>query len=197
MPKISALTSLAQASVDTAADVLPIVDATAPATTKKVTVQALVNAGLAAAAPQGGTLALTGALTVSGTISATSVTTAGSVQLNNAQYVQGKNLAGTTTRMLGINSGNTVYIGSVDTTDVTSLNINLSGVDRVTVGTAGMTIAGDVTTAGGAVLHKTTAALTNGAGAGVGTLTNAPAAGNPTKWVAINDGGVTRYIPTW
>ena len=130
-------------------------------------------------------------------ISATSVTTAGSVQLNNAQYVQGKNLAGTTTRMLGINSGNTVYIGSVDTTDVTSLNINLSGVDRVTVGTAGMTIAGDVTTAGGAVLHKTTAALTNGAGAGVGTLTNAPAAGNPTKWVAINDGGVTRYIPTW
>ncbi len=47
MPKISALTSLAQASVDTAADVLPIVDATAPATTKKVTVQAMVNAGLA------------------------------------------------------------------------------------------------------------------------------------------------------
>jgi len=66
MPKISALTSLAQASVDTAADVLPIVDATAPATTKKVTVQALVNAGLAAAAPQGGIFALTGALTVSG-----------------------------------------------------------------------------------------------------------------------------------
>ena len=66
MPKISALTSLAQASVDTAADVLPIVDATAPATTKKVTVQAMVNAGLAAAAPQGGIFALTGALTVSG-----------------------------------------------------------------------------------------------------------------------------------
>ena len=66
MPKISALTSLAQASVDTAADVLPIVDATAPATTKNVTVQAMVNAGLAAAAPQGGIFALTGALTVSG-----------------------------------------------------------------------------------------------------------------------------------
>lgn len=68
MPKISALTSLAQASVDTAADVLPIVDATAPATTKKVTVQAMVNAGLAAAAPQGGTFALTGALATSGLI---------------------------------------------------------------------------------------------------------------------------------
>jgi len=67
MPKISALTSLAQADVVTTTDVLPIVDATAPATTKKVTVQAMVNAGLAAAAPQGGTLALTGALSVSGT----------------------------------------------------------------------------------------------------------------------------------
>ena len=47
MPKISALTSLAQADVVTTTDVLPIVDATAPATTKKVTVQAMVNAGLA------------------------------------------------------------------------------------------------------------------------------------------------------
>jgi len=80
MPKISALTSLAQASVDTAADVLPIVDATAPATTKNVTVQAMVNAGLAtlttlpsgivnaslnSITPTGGTL------TVDGSISAT------------------------------------------------------------------------------------------------------------------------------
>ena len=130
-------------------------------------------------------------------ISATSVTTAGSVQLNNAQYVYGKNLAGTSTRMLGINSGNTVYLGSVDTSDVTTMIINLSGVNRVDLDTNGMTVAGNITVAGGAVLAKTTAALTNGAGVGVGTLTNAPAAGNPTKWVAINDGGVTRYIPAW
>lgn len=39
--------------------------------------------------------------------------------------------------------------------------------------------------------------LTNGAGASAGTLTNAPAAGNPTKWVVLNDNGVFRYIPTW
>lgn len=130
-------------------------------------------------------------------VSVTSVTTAGSVQLNNAQYVQSKNAAGTSTRMLGINSGNTVYLGSVDTSDVTTMFINLSGVNRISIDTTGMTIVGDVTTAGGAVLHKTTAALTNGAGAGAGTLMNAPAAGNPTKWVAINDSGTTRYIPTW
>lgn len=39
--------------------------------------------------------------------------------------------------------------------------------------------------------------LPNGAGAATGTLTNAPAAGNPTKWITINDNGTTRYIPAW
>ena len=33
--------------------------------------------------------------------------------------------------------------------------------------------------------------------AATGTLTNAPAAGNPTKWIAIDDNGTTRYIPAW
>jgi hypothetical protein len=41
------------------------------------------------------------------------------------------------------------------------------------------------------------ATMTNGAAAATGTLTNAPTAGNPTKWVAINDNGTTRYIPAW
>lgn len=40
-------------------------------------------------------------------------------------------------------------------------------------------------------------AFTNGAGASVGTLTNAPVAGNPTKWVAVNDNGTTRQMPLW
>jgi hypothetical protein len=39
--------------------------------------------------------------------------------------------------------------------------------------------------------------LTNGAGASAGTLLNAPTAGNPTKWVPIDDNGTTRYIPAW
>lgn len=46
-------------------------------------------------------------------------------------------------------------------------------------------------------LIKSTATLSNGAGANVGTLNNAPTAGNPTKWVAIDDNGTTRYIPAW
>lgn len=39
--------------------------------------------------------------------------------------------------------------------------------------------------------------LANGAAAAVGTLNNAPAAGNPTKWVSINDNGTIRQVPAW
>lgn len=54
-----------------------------------------------------------------------------------------------------------------------------------------------ITLTSGTVLVTTTAAFANGAAAQIGTLTNAPAAGNPTKWIAINDNGTTRYIPAW
>lgn len=46
-------------------------------------------------------------------------------------------------------------------------------------------------------LIRTATSFTNGAGAAAGTLGNAPVAGNPTKWVPINDNGTTRYIPCW
>ncbi len=49
----------------------------------------------------------------------------------------------------------------------------------------------------GGVLLTTKTALTNGAAAALGTLANAPVAGNPTKWVPVNDNGTTRYIPMW
>lgn len=48
----------------------------------------------------------------------------------------------------------------------------------------------------GILLHHT-AALNNGAGALVGTLNNSPVAGNPTKWIPIDDAGVQRFIPAW
>jgi hypothetical protein len=52
-------------------------------------------------------------------------------------------------------------------------------------------------THGSTTLMATSVALTNGAAAQTGTLTNAPTAGNPTKWVPINDNGTTRYVPAW
>jgi len=68
--------------------------------------------------------------------------------------------------------------------------------------TGGMGVGGDVYIGGGlrtasTTLHYSTVALTNGAAAATATLTNAPAAGNPTKWIPINDNGTTRYIPAW
>jgi hypothetical protein len=42
-----------------------------------------------------------------------------------------------------------------------------------------------------------TVAMVNGAGAQTGTLTTAPSAGNPTKWIGFNDNGTIRYIPSW
>lgn len=48
-----------------------------------------------------------------------------------------------------------------------------------------------------ASLITSSVALTDFAAAGLGTLGNAPSAGNPAKWIAIIDNGTTRYIPTW
>ena len=57
--------------------------------------------------------------------------------------------------------------------------------------------AASISTSTAATFHTTSVALTNGAGASAGTITNAPAVGNPTKWIGINDNGTTRYIPAW
>lgn len=54
-----------------------------------------------------------------------------------------------------------------------------------------------LTVSSGTFLIASSAAFADGAAAATGTLTNAPAAGNPTKWIAINDNGTTRYIPAW
>ncbi len=63
---------------------------------------------------------------------------------------------------------------------------------------SGMTVSGGLLrTLGGANFHTTTTVLTNFAGAAAGTLANAPTAGNPAKWIAIDDNGTARYIPTW
>jgi hypothetical protein len=56
---------------------------------------------------------------------------------------------------------------------------------------------GKITSPDTAFLINTSATLANGAAAATGTLTNAPAGGNPTKWIAINDNGTTRYVPAW
>jgi hypothetical protein len=48
-----------------------------------------------------------------------------------------------------------------------------------------------------ASLIKTTAVLTDYSAAAAGTLLNAPSAGDPAKWLAIDDDGTIRKFPTW
>lgn len=101
---------------------------------------------------------------------------------------------------------NSMYgISSSASNATTAPDTNLSrisaGVWGVGTGTAGSFAGGlkltDLTINRAATFLTTSVALTNGAAASVGTLTNAPAAGNPTKWIGINDNGTTRYIPAW
>jgi len=90
-----------------------------------------------------------------------------------------------------------------DTKD-TGMVRNAAGIVAITDGSAGVgststyrdlkvrTLTTHATT-----LITTGVALSDGAAAQAATMTNAPAAGNPTKWIALNDNGTTRYIPAW
>lgn len=54
-----------------------------------------------------------------------------------------------------------------------------------------------LTLATAAAVVATSVNLTDGAGVAAGTLLTAPAAGNPTKWIGIDDNGTIRYVPAW
>jgi hypothetical protein len=82
----------------------------------------------------------------------------------------------------------------------TGLARNAAGVLEVNNGTAGTfrdLKLRDIFTNNATYAVRTTTTLTDNAAAAAGTLSNAPVAGNPTKWIAIDDNGTIRRIPTW
>ena len=80
----------------------------------------------------------------------------------------------------------------------TFFNIQLCASGSTALSTAGsVAVTGLTLSNTGGVLMNVQNNLTNNAGASAGTLTNAPAVGNPTKWIPINDNGTTRNIPAW
>ncbi len=139
------------------------------------------------------------------------------IGLNNIGYsYNGTKLLDLSATLLGVTGGvsvTTQFTSSVatgtpplvvaSTTNVANLNASsLSGATFAAPGPIGGGTPDtgtftSITTPGGATFHTTNTALTNGAAAAAGTLLNAPAAGNPTKWIGINDNGTTRYIPAW
>jgi hypothetical protein len=86
---------------------------------------------------------------------------------------------------------NTVTISATNFVNAPSLSIDPIADQIVIAGTGGI-----VQTTSPRLMNNGVA-MTNGAGAAAGTLLNAPIAGNPTKWVEINDNGTLRYIPAW
>ena len=83
-------------------------------------------------------------------------------------------------------------------TDTTLQIFGRNGTTPANVQAGTLTLSGALTVPGVTTAALTsTGTFTSGAGAQVGTLTNAPAAGNPTTWIKIIDNGVTRYIPAW
>lgn len=97
--------------------------------------------------------------------------------------------------------------GFISTNTAASLTLQTNATPALTLDSSqNATFAQNITLQGTALITKpggtipiftTNTAITTGAGAGVGTLTNAPASTNPTKWIPINDNGTIRYFPAW
>lgn len=78
-----------------------------------------------------------------------------------------------------------------------NITLAINNVQKANVTASGLFSQGGLYQNEASALVRTQATLNNGAAAATGTLTNAPSAGNPTKWIPIIDNGTTRYIPTW
>jgi len=83
--------------------------------------------------------------------------------------------------------------------DASNIRLSFGGSNTITFSTGAVTASFFIGSLrpGATNFINSTVSLTNFAGANVGTLTNAPQGGNPTKWISINDNGNTRYIPCW
>lgn len=100
-------------------------------------------------------------------------------------------LAGTVTNAYGLHINDHSAIGST-----ISRNIHSAGVNSLNL------FEGDVkartfTVSLGDQAIKSSVAMTDRAASGAGTISNAPHAGNPDKWIAFNDNGTLRAFPVW
>lgn len=132
-------------------------------------------------------------LTMSG---GTSTGVAGEIAFGNSRAIRYRNAAGTANlNVLYLNATDDLVFGG---SAVSSIIASVAGTGTVgTFNAGGLTLNGAITVNTPASIVKTSVALTNGAGVAAGTIANAPVAGNPTKWIGINDNGTIRYIPAW
>lgn len=94
--------------------------------------------------------------------------------------------------------GNSGNAGSTLDAGISRISSGLLGLGNGTQGSfAGSIKLTDIFTNNASFLHRTNTTITGGATGNVPTLTAGPVSGNPTKWIPIDDNGVTRYIPAW
>jgi hypothetical protein len=123
---------------------------------------------------------------------------------NNAPTGAGQNYTGSNNIVIGAYGGvgppdtisNSIVIASADGSTVYLDMGYTSGLSPVGV-SGTWTFRAPVRVQGGAQFLTTTSALTAGATGNAPTMGAGPVAGNPNKWIAINDNGTTRWIPTW
>lgn len=100
----------------------------------------------------------------------------------------------------GGKSGEMYHLTAADFSNLTGPGTGTGAIvrqDGPTITGLGSIAAKDLTSSNAAALIHSATSLSSGAGSSTGTLTNAPSAGNPTKWVPIDDNGTTRYVPAW
>lgn len=128
------------------------------------------------------------------------VTSFSGIYIDDTQ--NGLTSGGTTTRasavlIAGNGASNAIAFGNAAGTTGVNTQIYSDVANNLKINaTAGVTMTGTLTT-GDTNLARSTAGYGNNAAAQVATITNGPTAGNPTKWIPINDNGVTRNIPAW
>lgn len=94
-----------------------------------------------------------------------------------------------------VNAGTTMTAGTgitATTGNIVATTGNVQATAGDLVATAGHVICGEAAT-----FLESTVALTDGAGAGAGTILNAPAAGNPNVWCPITINGIAHWFPAW
>jgi hypothetical protein len=156
-----------------------------------------------------------GDTSITSTTDATSTTAAALVVSGGVGIAKQLRVGGNVTAVNGSSSVAAVYVGGASANqgwlqfgtaadygiqggaDYVGLVFRTNGASRMTIGATGIVVCSSSLEVNSATLIKSNTTLTNGAAAAAGTLTNAPAAGNPTKWIPINDNGTTRYLPAW
>lgn len=102
------------------------------------------------------------------------------------------------TALVIVNSKINELLDVIETDILPPISIGTLGEQQAdTAEITGGSITATLTNNQAAVTINSSVSLTDGAGVNLGTLATAPAAGNPTKWIGVNDNGVTRYIPAW